>query len=194
MSLIFWHMMYSGSRTDKSQGQGHHFCEIYIMCHNFWTGSRRDFWLHNVPYIIPLLQETLRFDVRRYVFTSRDFKQINENYIMGHNIWTGSDRVFCLVAKCFDVRRHVFASRDFQKNHTFLEKVNFSKSSRSKVKLNVNVKQRSTVKVNWKLSLFCMLSMWYSWIYEKWNLASTIVNIQPIILKIDTHITWTYPM
>ena len=31
--------------------------------------------LQNVPYIIPLLSGTLRFDVRRHVFMSRDFKQ-----------------------------------------------------------------------------------------------------------------------
>ena len=31
-------------------------------------------------------------------------------------------------------------------------------------------------------------------IYEKWKLASKIVNFQPILLKIDTHIAWTYPM
>ena len=31
-------------------------------------------------------------------------------------------------------------------------------------------------------------------IYEKWKLASKIVNVQPILLKIDTHIAWTYPM
>ena len=28
--------------------------------------------------------------------------------------------------------------------------------------------------------------MWYSWIYEKWKSASTIVHIQPILLKIGT--------
>ena len=31
-------------------------------------------------------------------------------------------------------------------------------------------------------------------IYEKWKLASKIVNVQPILFKIDTHIAWTYPM
>ena len=31
-------------------------------------------WLENVPYRMPLLQATVRFDVRRHVFTSRDFK------------------------------------------------------------------------------------------------------------------------
>ena len=36
--------------------------------------------------------------------------------------------------------------------------------------------------------------MWYSWIYEKWKSASTIVNFQPILLKFDTHNVWTYPM
>ena len=33
-----------------------------------------------------------------------------------------------------------------------------------------------------------------TWIYEKWKSASNIVNYQPILLKIDTHIAWTYPM
>ena len=33
-----------------------------------------------------------------------------------------------------------------------------------------------------------------TWIYEKWKSASNIVNFQPILLKIDTHIAWTYPM
>ena len=42
--LMFWHMMYSSSKT-ISQGQGHHFCENHIMGHNFCTGSSRDFWL-----------------------------------------------------------------------------------------------------------------------------------------------------
>ena len=31
-------------------------------------------------------------------------------------------------------------------------------------------------------------------IYEKWKLASKIVNVQPILPKIDTHNAWTYPM
>ena len=31
-------------KSDKSQGQGHHFCEKQIMGHNFRTGSGRDFW------------------------------------------------------------------------------------------------------------------------------------------------------
>ena len=33
-----------------------------------------------------------------------------------------------------------------------------------------------------------------TWIYKKWKAASNIVNFQPILLKIDTHIAWTYPM
>ena len=31
-------------------------------------------------------------------------------------------------------------------------------------------------------------------IYEKWNLASKIVNVQPILPKIYTHNAWSYPM
>ena len=34
-----------GWKSDKDQGQGHHFCKYHIMGHNFWTGSRRNFWL-----------------------------------------------------------------------------------------------------------------------------------------------------
>ena len=34
-----------GWKSDKDQGQGHHFCKNHIMGHNFWTGSRRNFWL-----------------------------------------------------------------------------------------------------------------------------------------------------
>ena len=30
-------------KSDKRQGQGHHFCVNQIMGHNFWTGSGRDF-------------------------------------------------------------------------------------------------------------------------------------------------------
>ena len=37
-NFFFW-------KSDKGQGQGHHFCEKQIMGHNFWTGSDRDFWL-----------------------------------------------------------------------------------------------------------------------------------------------------
>ena len=33
-----------------------------------------------------------------------------------------------------------------------------------------------------------------TWIYKKWKSASNIGNFQPILLKIDTHIAWTYPM
>ena len=55
-------------------------------------------WLENVPYRIPLLQDSLSFDVRRHLCTSRDFKKISENHIMGHNFWTGSDRDFWLFA------------------------------------------------------------------------------------------------
>ena len=33
-----------------------------------------------------------------------------------------------------------------------------------------------------------------TWIYKKWKSASNIVNYQPILLKIDTHIALTYPM
>ena len=37
-------------------------------------------WLQNVPYRIPLLHETFRFDVRRHVVTSWDFnKKIGKN-------------------------------------------------------------------------------------------------------------------
>ena len=31
-------------------------------------------------------------------------------------------------------------------------------------------------------------------IYEKWNSASKIVHVQPILPKIGTNIAWTFPM
>ena len=37
-NFFFW-------KSDKAQGQGHHFCENQIIGHNFLTGSGRDFWL-----------------------------------------------------------------------------------------------------------------------------------------------------
>ena len=128
-NFFFW-------KSDEGQGQGHHFCENQIMGHNFWTGSDRDFGLvANVPYIIPLLSGILRFDVRRHIFTSRDFKNLIEKHIMGHNFWTGSDRDFWLAAKCsyraalllsrpsaltYDVTflRHV-TSNQMKKTHNF---------------------------------------------------------------------------
>ena len=46
---VFWTKDYAATfffwKSDKRQGQGHHFCENQIMGHNFWTGSDRDFWL-----------------------------------------------------------------------------------------------------------------------------------------------------
>ena len=46
-----------------------------------------------------------------------------------------------------------------------------------------------------KMITILYVSLWYSWIYEKWKSASKIVNFQPILLKIDIHIvTWTYPI
>ena len=53
-------------KSDKVQGQGHHFCENHIMGHNFLTEMvETSGWLQNVPYRIAL---------RRQMFTSRDFK------------------------------------------------------------------------------------------------------------------------
>ena len=59
-----------------------------------------------------------------------------------------------------------------------------------KVKGQTQGQGQIKVKVIWKFSLFCMLLMWYGWFMK----SSKIVNIQPILLKIDTHIAWTYPM
>ena len=36
-------------------------------------------WLTNVPYRTAILHATIRFDVRRHVFASRDFKQNEKN-------------------------------------------------------------------------------------------------------------------
>ena len=35
-------------------------------------------WLQNVPYRTALLHATVRFDVRRHVFASRDFKKMKK--------------------------------------------------------------------------------------------------------------------
>ena len=89
-NFFFW-------QSDEGQGQGHHFCENQIMDITFEPEvTETSGWLQNVPYIIPLLTGTLRFDVRRHVFRSRDFKKFSENHIMGHNFWTGSGRDFWL--------------------------------------------------------------------------------------------------
>ena len=93
-NFFFW-------QSDEGQGQGHHFCENQIMAITFEPEvTETSGWLQNVPYIIPLLSGTLRFDVRRHVFRSRDFKKISENHIMGHNFWTGSGRDLWLADKC----------------------------------------------------------------------------------------------
>ena len=59
--------------------------------------------MQNVPYRILLLQETT-FDVRRHHFMSRDFTNLIENHIMGHNFWT---------VLTYDVRflRHVTSNK-----------------------------------------------------------------------------------
>ena len=88
-------------QSDEGQGQGHHFCENQIMAITFEPEvTETSGWLQNVPYIIPLLSGTLRFDVHRHVFRSRDFTKICENHIMGHNFWTGSGRDLWLADKC----------------------------------------------------------------------------------------------
>ena len=93
-NFFFW-------QSDEGQGQGHHFCENQIMAITFEPEvTETSGCLQNVPYIIPLLSGTLRFDVRRHVFRSRDFKKISENHIMGHNFWTGSGRDLWLADKC----------------------------------------------------------------------------------------------
>ena len=93
-NFFFW-------QSDEGQGQGHHFCENQIMAITFEPEvTETSGWLQNVPYIIPLLSGTLRFDVRRHVFRSRDFKKISENHIMGHNFCTGSGRDLWLADKC----------------------------------------------------------------------------------------------
>ena len=64
LAFLFW-------KSDKAQGQGHHFCENQIMGHNFWTGSGRYFWLvaerslSNSAYVrdAPFWRTTSRFYV-----------------------------------------------------------------------------------------------------------------------------------
>ena len=107
-------------------------------------------WLTNVPYRTPILYATIRFDVRRHVFASRDFKQIEKN--------------------------------------VFLQIV--------KVKGQTQGQGQINVKGQGHLEIFTILYVidviWL--IYEKWKSASKIVNVQPILPKIDTHNAWTYPM
>ena len=48
-NFFFW-------KSDKAQGQGHHFCENQIMAITFEPEvAETSGWLQNVPYIIPLL-------------------------------------------------------------------------------------------------------------------------------------------
>ena len=97
---VFWTKDYGQFffwKSDKGQGQGHHFCENQIMGHNFWTGSGRDFSLVAER---SLYNSASVRDVRRHVFTSRDFNKFNENHIIAHNFWTGSSRDFWLADKC----------------------------------------------------------------------------------------------
>ena len=110
-------------------------------------------WLQNVPYRNTLRDATLRFDVRRHVFASRDVKEI--------------DKI---------------------KKNAFLQIV--------KVKGQTQSQGQIKVKGQGHLEIFTILYVidviWL--IYEKWKSASKIVNIQPILPKIDTHNAWTYPM
>ena len=131
----------------------------------------------------------------------------HENHLLSHNFGTGSRRNFWLVGKhslqnsasvsdpqilTYDVTflRHLTSN----KMNNFEKKIISSnrQGQRSNLRSRSNKGQRSR-SFDFFL-LFCMLSMWYSWIYEKWKSASTIVNFQPILLKIDTHNVWTYPM
>ena len=109
-------------------------------------------WLQNVPYRTALLHATVRFDVRRHVFASHDFKE-NEKKI---------------------------------EKKVFLQIVKVKGQTQGQIK----------VKGQGHLEIFTILYVidviWL--IYENWNLASKIVNVQPILPKIDTHNDWTYPM
>ena len=100
-------------------------------------------WLTNVPYRTPILYATIRFDVRRHVFASRDFKE-NEKKL-------------------------------------FLQIV--------KVKGQTQGQGQIKVKGQGHLEIFTILYVinliWL--IYEKCKSACKIVNVQPILPKIDTH-------
>ena len=70
-----WQNFFFG-KSDEGQGQGHHFCENQIWAITFEPEvTETSGWMQGVPYIIPLLSGTLRFNVRRHVFASRDFKE-----------------------------------------------------------------------------------------------------------------------
>ena len=61
-----------------------------------------------------------------------------------------------------------------------------------KVKLKVKLKVKGQVHMEMFTILYVIDVIWL--IYEKWKSASKIVNVQPILPKIDTHNAWTYPM
>ena len=90
----------------------------------------------------------------------------------------------------FDVRRHVLASRDFKQNekNVFIQIV--------KVKGQTQGQGQIKVKGQGHLEMFTILYaidvIWL--ICKKWKLASKIVNVQPILPKIDTHSAWTFRM
>ena len=99
------------------------------------------------------------------------------------------ERRFCILPSVltYDVTflRHV-TSNKMKK----IEKMYFFKSSRSKVKLKVKVKGQGHLEIF--TILYVINVIWF--IYEKWKSACKIVNVQPILPKIDTHNAWTYPM
>ena len=90
---------------------------------------------------------------------------------------------------CFDVWRHVLTSHDLKK-HQQIKKKRIS-SNRQGERSRSNKGQRSRSFFFFTI-LYVIVAI--TWIYEKWKSASNIVNFQPILLKIDTHIGWTYPM
>ena len=103
------------------------------------------------------------------------------------------ERRFCMRPSVltYDVTflRHV-TSKKMKKNekNVFLQIV--------KVKGQTQGQGQIKVKGQGHLEIFTILYVidviWL--IYEKWKSASKIVNVQPILPKIDTHNAWTYPM
>ena len=59
----------------KGQGQGHRKHENHYLSHNFWTGSRRDFWLVSKCSLSKYLSEVSSpHDASRNVFASHDVR------------------------------------------------------------------------------------------------------------------------
>ena len=67
----------------KGQGQGHRKHENHYLSHNFWTGSRRDFWLVSKCFLSKYLSEVSPW---RSVFASHDVNSEPIDFKIGTHI------------------------------------------------------------------------------------------------------------